>query len=108
MERENNKKRKEREQKQSGRKPYERHTFQQKIQLEEYDSYKFIDINDFPKKGGEKISLLALQILFNFLLFSFRYFAMSQHPDEKERIQIGEQLGLDPARVKFWLSLIHI
>lgn len=38
------------------------------------------------------------------LLDSNSYFKMNNHPDEKERLELGKRLSLEGKQVKFWFQ----
>lgn len=82
------------------KKRYHRHTPRQIQLLESYISSLFISIQ-----------FLILCMYFcsfcdSLLIFShiYRMFKECPHPDEKQRLHLSRELGLDPRQIKFWFQ----
>lgn len=82
------------------KKRYHRHTPRQIQLLESYISSLFISIQ-----------FLILCMYFSsfcnsLLIFShiYRMFKECPHPDEKQRLHLSREVGLDPRQIKFWFQ----
>lgn len=52
-------------------------------------------------------SLINISLCCLLMVFSscwWRYFEECQHPNERQRLQLGRELGLTPTQIKFWFQ----